>query len=266
MIRRLPLPLLLLTALGCASQPTNPSFPLTTDQAERALDYMSSHPQPLQRPLIVVGGFLDFNISPPLYKWHFNRISGDDRIVTVSLGLCGSFEDCRRALIDAVDQAFPSDDPTFTTEVDVVGASLGGLAARFAAAPSPDADHPRRLRIKRLFSISSPHAGAVFASEFGFTQFHRDMCPGSAFLESLAASDADAKYKLFPYVRLGDGIVGDQYAAPPNQTAWWVSNPPLQFAHAGALTDPRILADIARRLRGEHPFATLPRAPLPENQ
>src|SRR5260221_10617920 len=104
MIYRLALPLLLL-ALACASQPSNPSFPLTTDQAQRPLDYMSSHPRHLDRPLLVVGGFWDFNISPPLYRWHFNRISGDDRIVTVSLGLCGSFDDCRRALIDAVDHA-----------------------------------------------------------------------------------------------------------------------------------------------------------------
>jgi hypothetical protein len=251
--------------IGCAApQPTNPSFPLGVDQAERALDYMSAHPRPLDRPLLVVGGFWDFNVSPPLYKWHFHRISGDDRIVPVSIAFCGSFVECRAALIDAVDRAFPTDDPQFTTEVDVVGASLGGLAARFAAAPSPDPAHPRRLKIARLFSIASPQSGATMAADFGFTQFHRDMRPGSAFLQSLAREDAEATYELFPYVRLGDGIVGQQNAAPPNQAPLWLPTPPLQSAHAGAMTDPRILADIARHLRGEHPFSNSPAAPLPD--
>ena len=264
MTYRFALPLLLLT-IGCAApQPNNPSFPLGVDQAQRALDYMSAHPRPLDRPLLVVGGFWDFGVSPPLYKWHFHRISGDDRIVPVSIAFCGSFHECRAALIDAVDRAFPTDDPEFTTEVDVVGASLGGLAARFAAAPSPDPVHPRRLKIARLFSIASPQSGATLAADFGFTQFHRDMRPGSAFLETLAGEDAQATYKLYPYVRLGDGIVGDQYAAPPNQSPLWLPTPPLQSAHAGALTDPRIIADIARHLRGEHPFSNSPPAPLPD--
>ena len=253
-----------MSGLGCASQPNNPSFPLGMDQAERALAYMSEHPRALDRPLVVIGGFWDLNISPPLYKWHFHRISGDDRIVPVSIGFCGSFAECREAIIEAVDRAFPSSDPNFTTEVDVVGASLGGLAARFAAAPSPDAAHPRRLKIARLFSIASPQRGATLAETLGFTQFHRDMCPGSAFLESLARSDAQATYELVPYVRLGDGVVGDQNAAPPHQLPLWLPTPPLSFAHAGAMTDPRILADIARRLRDEQPFAHVPPTPLPD--
>jgi hypothetical protein len=254
------------TTIGCAArpQPTNPSFPLGLDQANRALAFMSAHPRSLDRPLLVVGGFWDFGVSPPLYKWHFHRISGDNRIVGVSIAFCGSFHECRQALIEAVDRAFPTDDPDFTTEVDVVGASLGGLAARFAAAPSPDPANPRRLKIARLFSIASPQNGATLAVDFGFTQFHRDMRPGSAFLETLASEDVHATYTLYPYVRLGDGIVGDQYAAPPNQSPLWLPTPPLQSAHAGALTDPRILADIARHLRGEHPFTTAPPAPLPD--
>jgi pimeloyl-ACP methyl ester carboxylesterase len=215
------------------------------------------------RPLLVIGGFWDLNVSPPLYRWQFHRMTGDDRIVTVSLGLCGSFEECRAAVIEAVDRAFPSDDPVYTSEVDVVGASLGGLVARVAAAPSAEGGNPRRLKVVRLFTISSPHTGATLAADWGFTQFHRDMRPGSSFLEGVARSDAGATYELIPYVRLGDGIVGDHHAAPPNQTPYWVPNPPLQLAHAGAMTDPRIFADIARQLRGEHPFTHAPPAPLP---
>lgn len=250
--------------VGCAVQPNNPSFPLDTAQAQRALAIMSEHPRPLARPLIVVGGFWDFHITAPLYKWHFQRITGDDRIVTVSVAFCDSFDACRQKVIDAVDKAFPNEDPNFTTEVDVVGASLGGLAARYAAAPSSDPARPRRLRMARLFSVASPHTGATLAVTFAFTQFHRDMIPGSPFLESLARSDAHATYQHFPYVLLGDGIVGDENAAPPNQIPLWLPTPAFELSHVGAMTDPRILADIAKRLRGERPFSHLPLTPLPE--
>jgi hypothetical protein len=259
--------LILLALVGCTAQPNNPSFPLKMDQAKRALAVMAEHPRPLARPLVVVGGFWDFHLSTPFYKWRFHQISGDDRIVCVEVAFCDSFEDCRQTIIDAVDKAFPSSDPKFTTEVDVVGASLGGLAARFAAAPSPDPARPRRLRIARLFTISSPHMGATLAEDFAFTQFHEDMCPGSPFLEELARSDAEAGYEIYPYVRLGDGIVGEENAAPPNCVPIWLPTPAFELSHVGALTDPRIVADIARRLRGERPYALVPRTPLPgENE
>jgi hypothetical protein len=65
-------------------------------------------------------------------------------------------------------------------------------------------------------------------------------------------------------VRLGDGIVGARYAAPPNTAPRWVPTPPLGDSHNGASKDPRILADILRRLRGESPITTTPQAPLPD--
>jgi hypothetical protein len=264
MIHRFTLSLLLMT-VGCASQPDNPSFPLSNDQAQRALAYMSEHPRALRRPLVVIGGFWDLYTTAPLLKWHFHDISGDARIIAVSVAYCGSFDDCRQTVLDAVDRAFPNTDPQFTTEVDVVGGSLGGLAARFAAAPSPDPAKPRRLRIARLFSIASPHSGATLAEYFGFTSFHNDMRPGSEFLKSLGKSDVDATYQLYPYVLLGDGIVGQQYAAPPNRLPIWLPTTFLESAHIGALSDPRIIADIARRLRGEPPFSHTPLTPLPDS-
>lgn len=259
------LPLLTLASLACtnAPTPTNPSFPVTFDEARQALDQMSSHPRPLDRPLVVIGGFLDPNVSPPLYKMHFQRMTNDDRIVTVSVGLCGSFAECRQKVLEAVDRAYPSTDPTWTTEVDVVGASLGGLVARYAAAPSDDPAKPRRLKIARLFSISSPQSGATLANTLGFTQYHRDMRPGSPFMQALANHDAEATYQIYPYVRLHDEIVGEQYAAPPDREPLWLPNPPLTFSHAGAMADERILADIGLRLRGEPPLSHEPATPLP---
>jgi hypothetical protein len=262
---RLILMSLLLGLIGCVDSPTppNPSFPISFSTANSALDKMAATPHPLARPLLIIGGFLDPNVSPPLYKLEFHRLTGDDRIITASVGFCGSFDECRRCAIDAVQQAYPSDDPNWTTEVDVVGASMGGLIARVAAAPSTDPSHPRRLKVARMFTISSPHSGATLAA-LGFTSYHKDALPGSAFMQQLAKADADATYELFPYVCLGDELVGQQNAAPPGRMPIWLANPPLIPSHASAMVDPRIRADIARRLRGEEPFSKLPTTPLPQ--
>ena len=86
----------------------------------------------------------------------------------------------------------------------------------------------------------------------------------SEFLAMLNEGLADANYELLCYTRLGDWIVGVENAAPPGHTAWWVPSPPMSFAHLGAATDTRILADIARRLRGETPLTTEPPVPPSE--
>lgn len=224
---------------------------------------MKAGPHPLARPLVIIGGFLDFDVSPVLLKGKFKSLTGEDRIVTVSVALCGSFEECRAHVIDAVQKAYPSADPACTVEVDVIGVSLGGLAARYAATPSHDPARPRRLKLARLFTIGSPHSGSRLAT-IGFTGFHNDVRRGSTFLKTLAETDHQAGYELYPYVRLGDEIVGAENAAPPGRPPLWLASPPLMIQHLAALSDPRILADIALRLRGDPPFSTLPGSPLPE--
>src|SRR5438132_3580705 len=127
----------LVTALlaGCAAGPDNPSFPVTSAQAKQSIQAMRRDRKPLPRPLVVVGGFFDPNISTPFIARFFAGVTRDTRVVAVPLGWCGSFEQCRDEIIAAVDKACPSSDPQWTTEVDVVGLSLGGLAARYAACP-----------------------------------------------------------------------------------------------------------------------------------
>jgi pimeloyl-ACP methyl ester carboxylesterase len=224
---------------------------------------MRDEPKRLPRPLVIVGGFLDPNITTPLGAEFFRSLTRDTSVISVAIGTCESFEDCRGAIIAAVDKACPGSDPQWTTEVDVVGFSLGGLAARYAAAPSRDADHPKRLKIARLFTISSPHTGAVLADQISLTQFHRDMRPGSEFLTYVAQNDARASYELYPYVHLNDEMVGADHAAPPGTNPLWLPNPPFAPAHFSAMMDGRILADIGRRLRGEAPLSHLPAPPLP---
>ena len=254
---------LLICFVGCAEQPINPSFPVTTPQARAKIHLMRTDPQPLERPLVVVGGFLDPNIRAPLTAHFFSGLTRSAKIIPVSLAFCGSFEDCRATIIAAVDKNCPSTDNQWTSEVDVVGMSLGGLASRYAAAPDRLNNSSRRLRIARLFSVSSPQNGATLAQIISLCEFHHDMQPGSQFLQTLASNDAQAGYKLYPYVLLHDEIVGAKYSAPPGVNPWWAANPPLISPHLAAMIDDRILADIALRLRGEPPFTRDPAAALP---
>jgi pimeloyl-ACP methyl ester carboxylesterase len=147
-----------------------------------------------------------------------------------------------------------------TVEVDVIGFSMGGLVARHAARPN---SLGKRLNIRRLFTISSPHRGARLASLPTVDQRMIDMRPGSAFLADLNSHLSEADYELLAYTRLGDMIVGPENAAPPGMSPWWVANASFSLAHISAGADPRILADIARRLRNEPPFTTTPASPLP---
>jgi pimeloyl-ACP methyl ester carboxylesterase len=156
-------------------------------------------------------------------------------------------------------QRFPSDDPAWTTEVDVIGFSMGGLVARSCA---NSATGDRHLRIVRLFTVSTPHLGAVSAGGALFSSQGHDMKKGSKFLTYLN-NEVEIDYELIPYGRLCDTVVGVKNTAPPGYTPWWVSTPAFQDSHVQAIGDPRILADITLRLRGETPATISPPAPVP---
>jgi len=57
--------------LAACTQPVNPSFSVTQREANQAISEMRAHPRKLARPLVVIGGFLDFDVSPPLFKAWF---------------------------------------------------------------------------------------------------------------------------------------------------------------------------------------------------
>jgi pimeloyl-ACP methyl ester carboxylesterase len=261
--RSAPVGLLACALVGCATAPQNPSFNLAATDARKELREMRQSPRALRRPVIIVHG-----LGPPVGSWaiehELRRVTGDDRILTAGYDYLGSFEHARRQVVGQVEKRFPNDDPAETREVDVVAVSMGGVVARYAAAP-PEGAGGKRLKVARLFTISTPHRGAVLAAlpaVLGQTQL--DLREHSPFLRELAEREAQAPpYEVVPYARLGDRVVGERNAAPEGMTPLWVPNLPLEGSHLLAFSDPRIVGDIARRLRGDAPFATEPAEPLP---
>jgi hypothetical protein len=247
---------------GCKSgNAFNESFPVTLNEARDFLDEMEAAPIELERPLVVAGGIYDPGFITFGLARHLKKVATNDHpVITVTFAGRWTFDRCREKLIAAIEKAAPSGEPNETVEVDVVGMSMGGLVARYAAVPNEHGHH-KRLRINRLFTVATPHRGARMAEIPQLDRRARDMRAGSSFLESLNSADRD--YPIYAYTRLGDFVVGEANTAPPGQSPWWVARPRFGFGHHGAGEDPRILADIARRLRGEPPLTLLPPEPLP---
>lgn len=248
----------LAAAGGCMvpKRPDNPSFKVTRAEAQSDLRRMREAPRTLERPVVFIAGISDPKIS-----------SGALRAAIAPTFVAAStevdffteftFDGARMRLLREVAAAFGTDIDSLP-EVDVVAFSMGGLVARHAAIPD---ESGRRLPVRRMFTVCVPHEGARLAAvPFGVPQGD-DMQPGSAFLQELAAERRD--YELVCYARLDDVTVGEEFAAPEGEPLWWVPTPSGEYAHMQAFNDPRILADIARRLRGEEPFSRPPAAPLP---
>ena len=245
-----------------ADVPLNPSFPLTLSEARLALREMEKNPKTPVRPIVVVGGIYDPGIASSAVVRRIRRVVDDEKlIISISFFGCSTFDQCRTRVMEKVQEAFPSEDPDLTTAVDVIALSMGGLVARHAADVKAEAG--RRLQIRRLFTISTPHRGAKLAWLFTFDSRIKDMRKDSPFLNKLDMAWKDADYGIYPYTRLGDAIVGPANTALTGRTPWWVANIPGSFSHLLSMFDQRFLADIARRLRSETPFAHDPPAPRP---
>jgi pimeloyl-ACP methyl ester carboxylesterase len=262
-------PLLLLLGsflVGCAQRElVNPSFDVSSDAARAQLDRMKLQPPDqrpaLQRPLVILDGFGSIGF----YPW---RLAGqiEDRargtFVTVSYPLALNFDACRRHVVDVLDRELGVANDRETVEVDVIGMSMGGLVAVYSAIDDPA--RGKRLKVRNLYTISSPLNGAELARRLGslsLVPLHRDLRPGSALFEQIAKAKLD--FSVVSYTRLDDDIVGARFASLPGRGVYWLPNLPLEHAHFAVMNDPRILADILHRLRGEPALAMAEPAPLP---
>jgi hypothetical protein len=268
---------LLVLLAGCSADvPMNPSFSLTAKASRTALDEMAKAPKQLHRPVVVLAGYADLGRASCGMKSCLKKSTGDERVLDVSFFWTFHFDAARDHLIAEIEKEFPSEDPKWTTEVDVIGFSMGGMVARFAALPV-ESDEPARkqLKVARLFTISSPHRGSFAADFVPFDPRAVSLRSESSLIQKLDGSLSGAAYEMFCYTRLRDWIVGTKNTSPPvavlkasnvtwqSDTAWWVAPLPFTMPHGSAYRDPRIMADILRRLRDEPAYATYPPAPLP---
>lgn len=244
--------------IGCAlplRQP-NPSFPISKSEAEADLERMAANPVALERPLLVLAGIGDPAISSgAIVRGIAPGLRGT--IIGIHFFNETSFSGARAKLFREAANGLQVS-PEQLPEVDVVAFSMGGLIAREAAIADV---HGRRLPIRRLYTIATPHEGARLAGAPLGVPMGEDMAHTSDFMQRLRQTRR--LYELHCYTRLDDVTVGEEFAAPDGEPLWWVPTPSGEWSHMAAFSDERILADIARRLRGESPLVRPPASPLP---
>ncbi|MCC6676985.1 MAG: alpha/beta hydrolase [Phycisphaerales bacterium] len=230
----------------------NPDFHLDREQIRAERVRMRADPRSLARPVVVLAGWRSPSVQgfsladklAPLTSGH----RGD--FTSVSYALAGDIESAARRARSVLEGRFRG----ASGEVDVVGISMGGLVARLLMAEDP----PVGLRIRRLFTIATPHTGAGLARWVRPDRAARAMRPGSPLLARLDDRLAAEEFELICYAQLRDWWVGASRAHPPGRGSHWIdATSPIDriFSH---FTSPRrwpIVLDIARRLRGESPLA-----------
>lgn len=249
----------LLTTLGGCALPIQPGFPIDGSQAQAARRAMQHNHKPLVRPLVVLGGYrAPYHVQVRVMTGRMVAMTSGVRADALAVAFLfdGSLEESADWAVHKIEEQWPSDDPDWTVEVDVVGISMGGLVARHAwgSGVRTDGSHRKRMRLGRLFTIGTPHLGACLAETLAPDKPARQMRAGSEFLNQLDAADAGRDYELICYARTNDEIVGARRCAPEGEAPYWVHGPWL-FSHLTIARDWRIGVDIARRLRGEAPFS-----------
>jgi hypothetical protein len=235
---------------------------VTRTSAAAALKSYADQNIPLRRPVVVLSGYHTLPIhAAPLASDIARSTSGRrEDVLVVSYPLALSIDDAVASVIEEVEKRWPSPDPAATVEVDVIGISMGGIVARWAALPPAQrvrGDQPaiaaasKRLRVARLFTFASPHRGAWLARSLAMDDAAVDLKPGSELLRTL--DQADRTYELVCYAHTGDLIVGATRTAPPGMHPIWTEGT-LLFSHFSVVTNPIFVQDTVRRLRNEPPL------------
>jgi len=239
---------------------SNPAYPATDAEVEADIRRMIENPAGMERPVLVLAGWRAPAFAARSLARDIQRVTGaeEGRVISVSYHLLRTIPDCAEKALDAAASAFGMADDERTNPVDVVAVSMGGLVARLAAMGIGG----RRLGIRTLYTLASPHKGAKLAKLIRPDEAAQDMRPGSEFLARLDGGLQGATYQIVPYAVRRDGWVGERRTTPPGMAPIWVPGR-IWCGHLLVWSDRRILADVGRRLRGEEPLGRpgpLPRA------
>ncbi len=116
---------------GCFTIPAqNPSYPATTREIDADLSRMVREPVRLERPVLVLSGYRSPHPVASRLAERLRELTGAERQEMQSLAYIwsGTVEEPARKAVARVEELWPSDDPDWTTEVDVVAISMGGSA------------------------------------------------------------------------------------------------------------------------------------------
>jgi len=228
----------------------NPDFHLEPGDLHAEMDRLRATPTALTRPVVILGGWhspgvanisLESRIKPftsardedftsITYPWSFSLRSAAEHAMGVIRA---------RGLEQR--------------EIDVVGISMGGIIARSLAC---DVLGLGNLKVRRIFTVATPHRGAMIAKVVVPDTCARDMRPGSRYLCSL--NERSATQELHCYAALRDWWIGARNTAPPGMHPYWVDVEPgigRLCTHFAINRSQHVMIDIARRLRGEAPIA-----------
>lgn len=237
--------------------PPSEGFTAPSAAVRAELARMEAEPVGLTRPLVVIAGWRGTGAFADSIEASLIRLTGADNaeVISVATPLTNSLAGGARKVVGAVEGRWPCDDPEWTVEVDVVGYSMGGILARLAAeAPEEDESCRKRLRIRTLYTLATPHAGThAWGDFFAPDTSARQMQKESAALAALNAALPEAGYALVCYATLNDRIVGARHAAPPGMHPIWTPAH-WRLSHFSIPRNKRVLADIALRLRDETPL------------
>lgn len=229
-----------------------PTIDVSAMRRER--ERMLASPTGLARPVVILAGWRAPRLAVDLLAARLRRLTGAAGTAdtfTVAFPFCNTIDRAVERAVEAVTSALPAGDGG-PAEVDAIGISMGGLVARAAAAPATARRLRRRLRLRRLFTLATPHRGARLAAVVAPDAAASAMRPGSDFLRWLDEALPCADYALVCYAREGDRWVGTENAAPRDTPL--IRVPRSLLSHMTITRDPLITLDLARRLRGEPPL------------
>jgi pimeloyl-ACP methyl ester carboxylesterase len=239
----------------------NPAFPVDAASLAAAHERLRSRTGPLERPLVVIGGWRSPRFSARAAERVLRRLTGAPAEQFLAISHAAHSDPAR--ICDTVARAISSRFPDALADaargIDVVGISMGGLVARRLASPTwcGTGNHPP-LNIRRLFTLSTPHQGALLARWIRPDRAASCMRPGSAYLAALDQELPRAAYELHCYAHLHDWWVGTSNTSPQGRELNWVDTGSwldTLLSHFTINRDERVLTDVALRLRGLEPLA-----------
>jgi hypothetical protein len=229
----------------------NPDFHLDDAALEADLARMAREPRALDRPVVILGGWH----SPGVANWGVESVlrphtSGRrEDFLSITYPLKLSVGGAAAAAAAGMRGA-----GLWERELDLIGISMGGVIARGLAGGT--FGHGE-LRVRRIFTIATPHRGAKVARVAMVDRCAWELRPGSKLINGLNGCNGSGP-ELVCYGVLRDWWIGARNTAPPWMQPHWIDVPPgvgRLCSHFAINHDRRVLVDIARRLRGEEPIA-----------